>query len=140
MGVTTTGLNAIASLIAGAGVWNDFDDKTTGSGNAYLGVGDSGGSMVGFSAAQNTLIGTTNTKWKQCDSVAVTNNSIVFVATFAAGDAVFEWRENGIFNGSGSQTFGTAPYAMLTRASEDLINKTSDEVVVFTKTLVISSS
>lgn len=132
MGVTTHGLYAIASLIAGDGVWSAFS-----SANAYLGVGDG---QTAFNASQDTLIGTTNTKWKKCDSVTVTNNSIVFVATFATTDAVFTWYENGVFNGSGSQTFGTAPYAMVTRAQENLITKTSDEEVIFTKTLVISSA
>ena len=132
MGVTTTGLYAIADLIAGNGVWHAFS-----SANAYLGVG---AGQSAFTAGQTTLVGTTNTQWKACDSVTVTNNSIVFVATFATTDAVFTWYENGVFNGSGSHTFGTAPYAMITRAQENLITKTSDEEVVFTKTLVIASA
>jgi hypothetical protein len=134
MGVTNDGLNAIASLIADDGNWNGFS-----AANSYLAVGDG---QTAFSSSQHTLQASGSNKlWKQCDSVTVTANSMVFVATFAAADAVFTWYENGVFNASGAASFnGSAPNCMLTRAQENLITKTSNESVVLTKTIVIASA
>lgn len=67
------------------------------------------------------------------DSSTVTNNEIVYVATFEAGDATGSVREAGIFNAS---TAGT----MLCRTVFDVVNKAADDTLSVTWTITISAS
>ena len=123
MGVTERGLEAIASRMMLDDVISAFDVN-----NAALGVGDS---SAAFDNAQSNLLGT-NTFRKTMDDgyPQRTDNQITFKATFDADEAVFMWREEGIFN---DLTGGI----MLTRESETaILNKTAGMIVKFTKILI----
>lgn len=67
------------------------------------------------------------------DSTTVTDNQVVYVATFEAGDATGSVREAGIFNAS---TAGT----MLCRTVFDVVNKAADDTLSVTWTITISAS
>jgi hypothetical protein len=126
MSLTQAGWSAIASLMMGDGSVPAFNNA-----NARLAVGDSSNAFVN---TQTDLQSSANKTRKAMNSnyPSRSSNVITFQATFATGDANWQWNEDGIFNAA---TAGT----MLTRAVETLITKTSAVSVVFTKTLTIQS-
>jgi hypothetical protein len=65
--------------------------------NARIGVGDS---TIAAAATQTGLQAATNKTWKGMDSTypQVSNQTVVFRATFGAGDANYAWKEFTIVN------------------------------------------
>jgi len=67
------------------------------------------------------------------DSTTVTDNQVVYIATFESGDATGSVREAAVFNAS---TAGT----MLCRTVFDVVNKAADDTLSVTWTITISAS
>jgi hypothetical protein len=95
MPLTTAGRNHLASALTGGGI--PFD-----AANARLGVGDS---STAFAVGQTDLQAATNKLRKAVDGAPdVTGNVVTYVATFASGEANFNWREFGLFNAAAAGT------------------------------------
>ena len=84
-------------------------------------------------AAGNTTLGSQLGSREALDSSTVTNNEIVYVASFEAGDATGAVTEAGIFNAS---TGGT----MLCRTVFSVVNKAADDTLSVTWTITLSAS
>jgi len=67
------------------------------------------------------------------DSTTVTDNQVVYIATFESGDATGSVREAAVFNAS---TAGT----MLCRTVFDVVNKAADDTLSVTWSITISAS
>lgn len=91
MALTTAGIITITARITGTGT--PFDES-----NTYIGVGDG---TTAVDVGQTDLQGT-NTLRKAMDSgyPTVTDNVVVYQATFDTDEANFAWNEWGIFNAS----------------------------------------
>lgn len=116
--IVDTGLNFICDRMK--------DDETAmthmalGSGTTAAAAGDTSlGTQLG---SRNTLTSTT-----------VTNNEIVYVADFSAGDATGSVTEAGIFNAASAGT-------MLCRVVFSAVNKAADDTLQITWTISLSAS
>ena len=105
------GADEIWDLICGTGTPTKYDAS-----NAWLGVGDS---ATAAAAAQSNLQGS-NKKWNAMEATypQTSSQQAVFRASFAGGDANYQWNEWGIMNASGSGV-------MLNRKVENLGTKVS---------------
>ena len=91
------------------------------------------GSGSTAAAAGDTTLGSQLGSREALDSSTVTNNEIVYVASFEAGDATGAVTEAGIFNAS---TGGT----MLCRTVFSVVNKAADDTLSVTWTITLSAS
>jgi len=96
---------------------------------SHMGLGSGSTAADAADTDLETLLGARET----LDSTTVTNNTVVYVATFEAGDATGSVREAGIFNASTSGT-------MLCRTVFDVVNKAADDTLSVTWTITISAS
>ena len=96
---------------------------------SHMGLGSGSTAADAADTDLETLLGSRET----LDSTTVTNNTVVYVATFEAGDATGSVREAGIFNASTSGT-------MLCRTVFDVVNKAADDTLSVTWTITISAS
>ena len=88
------GINAVWTLVAGTG-GTKFDNT-----NAYIGVGDS---STTADPSQTGLQASTNKKYNAMDTSYPTygaSQKVTHRATFASGDANFQWQEITVANGS----------------------------------------
>ena len=100
--------------------------------NANLGVGGGAGANTAFAAAQTDLQGASKTR-KAMDATypSRATNVLTFRATFATGDANYNWLEWGVFNASSAGV-------MMSRKQEDLGTKTSAATWQLTATITLS--
>ena len=117
--VVDAGLDYIASRMEGVS-----EDVMS-----HMGLGSGSTAADAADTDLETLLGSR----EALDSTTVTNNEVVYVATFEAGDATGSVREAGIFNAS---TAGT----MLCRTVFDVVNKAADDTLSVTWTITISAS
>lgn len=96
---------------------------------SHMGLGSGSTAADAADTDLETLLGAR----EALDSTTVTNNQVVYVATFEAGDATGSVREAGIFNASTSGT-------MLCRTVFDVVNKAADDTLSVTWTITISAS
>lgn len=117
--VVDAGLDFIASRMAGTSS-DVMSHMALGSGTTAAAAGDTDlGSILG----SRELL----------DSVTVTDNTVVYVSSFEAGDATGAVTEAGIFNAA---TAGT----MLCRTVFSVVNKAADDTLSVTWTITISAS
>lgn len=116
--IVDTGLNFICDRMK--------DDETA---MTHMALGS--GSTA--AAAGDTTLGSQLGSREALDSSTVTNNEIVYVASFEAGDATGAVTEAGIFNAS---TGGT----MLCRTVFSVVNKAADDTLSVTWTITLSAS
>jgi mannitol-specific phosphotransferase system IIBC component len=116
--VVSTGLNYIASRM------KDASDTAMG----YMAVGT--GSTA--AASGDTALGTEVDR-NAFDSITVTNNTISYVASWAAGDGTAALTEAGIFNAASSGT-------MLARVVFATVNKGANDTLTITWTITLSAS
>ena len=117
--VVDAGLDYIASRMEGV----------TEAVMSHMGLGSGSTAADAADTDLETLLGSR----EALDSTTVTNNQIVYVATFEAGDATGSVREAGIFNAATSGT-------MLCRTVFDVVNKAADDTLSVTWTITISAS
>ena len=116
--IVDTGLNFICDRMK--------DDETA---MTHMALGS--GSTA--AAAGDTTLGTQLGSREALDSSTVTNNQIVYVASFEAGDATGAVSEAGIFNAS---TGGT----MLCRVVFSVVNKAADDTLSINWTIQLTAS
>jgi hypothetical protein len=117
--VVDAGLDYIASRMEG----------TTLDAMSHMGLGSGSTAADAADTDLETLLGSR----EALDSTTVTDNQVVYVATFEAGDATGSVREAGIFNAATSGT-------MLCRTVFDVVNKAADDTLSVTWTITISAS
>ena len=117
--VVDTGLDYIASRMK--------DATATAMTHMALGSGSTA------AAAGDTDLGSILGSRELLDSTTVTDNTVVYVSSFEAGDATGAVTEAGIFNAS---TGGT----MLCRTVFSVVNKAADDTMSVTWTITISAS
>ena len=117
--VVTTGLTYIASRMKDA------------SATAMTHMGLGSGTTVAAAGQTDlvTLLGSRET----LDSTTASSNTIVYVASFEAGDATGAVTEAGIFNASSGGT-------MLCRTKFNVVNKGADDTMNVTWTITLSAS
>ena len=91
------------------------------------------GSGTTAAAAGDTTLGTQLGSREALDSSTVTNNQIVYVASFEANDATGAVTECGLFNAS---TGGT----MLCRTVFSVVNKAADDTLTVNWTITLTAS
>jgi len=116
--IVDTGLNFICDRMK--------DDETA---MTHMALGS--GSTA--AAAGDTALGSQLGSREALDSSTVTNNQIVYVASFEAGDATGAVTEAGIFNAS---TGGT----MLCRTVFSVVNKAADDTLTVNWTITLTAS
>lgn len=117
--VVDAGLDFIASRMAGTSS-DVMSHMALGSGTTAAAAGDTDlGSILG----SRELL----------DSVTVTDNTVVYVSSFEAGDATGAVTEAGIFNAASAGT-------MLCRTVFSVVNKAADDTLSVTWTITISAS
>jgi hypothetical protein len=117
--VVTTGLNFIASRMEGV------SDSVM----SHMAIGEG----TTAAAANNTDLEQILGSREALDSTTNTNNTVVYVASFEAGDGTGPVTEAGIFNAS---TAGT----MLCRTVFSVVNKGADDTMTITWTITLSAS
>lgn len=116
--IVDTGLNFICDRMK--------DDETA---MTHMALGS--GSTA--AAAGDTALGSQLGSREALDSSTVTNNQIVYVASFEAGDATGAVTEAGIFNAA---TGGT----MLCRTVFSVVNKAADDTLTVNWTITLTAS
>ena len=116
--IVDTGLNFICDRMK--------DDETA---MTHMALGS--GSTA--AAAGDTTLGSQLGSREALDSSTVTNNQIVYVSSFEAGDATGAVTEAGIFNAS---TGGT----MLCRTVFSVVNKAADDTLTVNWTITLTAS
>ena len=91
------------------------------------------GSGSTAAAAGDTTLGSQLGSREALDSSTVTNNQIVYVASFEAGDATGAVTEAGIFNASSGGT-------MLCRTVFSVVNKAADDTLTVNWTITLTAS
>lgn len=91
------------------------------------------GSGTTAAAAGDTALGTQLGSRELLDSSTVTNNQIVYVASFEAGDATGAVTEAGIFNAASGGT-------MLCRTVFSVVNKAADDTLTVNWTITLTAS
>lgn len=114
--VVTAGKNYVASRMK----------DTTDTAMSHMSIGT--GSTA--AAAGDTALGTESDR-QALTSTTVTNNEVVYVATFGAGDGTGAITEAGVFNASSAGT-------MLCRTVFSVVNKGSDDSMTITWTVTVS--
>ena len=117
--VVTTGLNYIASRMKDATA-TAMTHMALGSGTTNAAAGQT--DLVTLLGAREAL-----------DSTTASSNTIVYVASFEAGDATGAVTEAGIFNAASSGT-------MLCRTKFNVVNKAADDTMNVTWTITLSAT
>jgi len=91
------------------------------------------GSGTTAPAAGNTALESQLGSREALDSSTVTNNQIVFISSFEAGDATGAVSEAGIFNAASGGT-------MLCRVTFSVVNKAADDVLSINWTITLTAS
>jgi len=116
--IVDTGLNFICDRMK--------DDETA---MTHMALGS--GSTA--AAAGDTSLGSQLGSREALDSSTVTNNQIVYVSSFEAGDATGAVTEAGIFNAASSGT-------MLCRTVFSVVNKAADDTLTVNWTITLTAS
>ena len=116
--IVDTGLNFICDRMK--------DDETA---MTHMALGS--GSTA--AAAGDTTLGSQLGSREVLDSSTVTNNQIVYVSSFEAGDATGAVTEAGIFNASSGGT-------MLCRTVFSVVNKAADDTLTVNWTITLTAS
>ena len=116
--IVDTGLNFICDRMK--------DDETA---MTHMALGS--GSTA--AAAGDTTLGSQLGSREAIDSSTVTNNQIVYVSSFEAGDATGAVTEAGIFNASSGGT-------MLCRTVFSVVNKAADDTLTVNWTITLTAS
>ena len=116
--IVDTGLNFICDRMK--------DDETA---MTHMALGS--GSTA--AAAGDTTLGSQLGSREALDSSTVTNNQIVYVSSFEAGDATGAVTEAGIFNASSGGT-------MLCRTVFSVVNKADDDTLTVNWTITLTAS
>ena len=116
--IVDTGLNFICDRMK--------DDETA---MTHMALGS--GSTA--AAAGDTSLGSQLGSREALDSSTVTNNQIVYVSSFEAGDATGAVTEAGIFNASSGGT-------MLCRTVFSVVNKAADDTLTINWTITLTAS
>ena len=116
--IVDTGLNFICDRMK--------DDETA---MTHMALGS--GSTA--AAAGDTSLGSQLGSREALDSSTVTNNQIVYVSSFEAGDATGAVTEAGIFNATSSGT-------MLCRTVFSVVNKAADDTLTVNWTITLTAS
>ena len=116
--IVDTGLNFICDRMK--------DDETA---MTHMALGS--GSTA--AAAGDTALGSQLGSREALDSSTVTNNQIVYVASFEAGDATGAVTEAGIFNAASGGT-------MLCRTVFSVVNKAADDTLTVNWTITLTAS
>ena len=116
--IVDTGLNFICDRMK--------DDETA---MTHMALGS--GSTA--AAAGDTTLGSQLGSREDLDSSTVTNNQIVYVSSFEAGDATGAVTEAGIFNASSGGT-------MLCRTVFSVVNKAADDTLTVNWTITLTAS
>jgi len=116
--IVDTGLNFICDRMK--------DDETA---MTHMALGS--GSTA--AAAGDTTLGSQLGSREALDSSTVTNNQIVYVSSFEAGDATGAVTEAGIFNASSGGT-------MLCRTVFSVVNKAADDTLTVNWTITLTAS
>lgn len=122
----------IENLIVDAGlnfICDRMKDDETAMTHMALGSGSTA------AAAGDTALGSQLGSREALDSSTVTNNQIVYVASFEAGDATGAVTEAGIFNAA-SGSSGT----MLCRTVFSVVNKAADDTLTVNWTITLTAS
>jgi len=117
--VVTTGLTYIASRMKDA----------TATAMTHMGLGSGTTTEAAGQTDLTTLLGSR----EALDSTTASSNTIVYVASFEAGDATGAVTEAGIFNASSSGT-------MLCRTKFNVVNKAADDTMNVTWTITLSAT
>lgn len=91
------------------------------------------GSGTTAPAAGNTALESQLGSREALDSSTVTNNQIVYISSFEAGDATGAVSEAGIFNAASGGT-------MLCRVTFSVVNKAADDVLSINWTITLTAS
>lgn len=126
MGLT----NAMRDLIA-TGIATGTISPAFNSANAYIGVGNGAGA---FAAAQTDLLGASKFR-KGMDGTYPQQaaNVLTYRASYALGEANFDWNEWGVFNHASAGT-------MFNRKPETLGTKAATQSWQFTVTLTLTAA
>ena len=117
--VVTTGLTYIASRMKDA----------TATAMTHMGLGSGTTTEAAGQTDLTTLLGSR----EALDSTTASSNTIVYVASFEAGDATGAVTEAGIFNAASSGT-------MLCRTKFNVVNKAADDTMNVTRTITLSAT
>ena len=120
----------IENLIVDAGlnfICDRMKDDETAMTHMALGSGSTA------AAAGDTALGSQLGSREALDSSTVTNNQIVYVASFEAGDATGAVTEAGIFNAASGGT-------MLCRTVFSVVNKAADDTLTVNWTITLTAS
>jgi hypothetical protein len=117
--VVTTGLTYIASRMKDA----------TATAMTHMGLGSGTTTEAAGQTDLTTLLGSR----EALDSTTASSNTIVYVASFEAGDATGAVTEAGIFNAASSGT-------MLCRTKFNVVNKAADDTMNVTWTITLSAT
>ena len=117
--VVTAGLTFIASRMKDA----------TASAMSHMGLGSGTTTEAASQTDLTTLLGSR----EALDSTTASSNTIVYVASFEAGDATGAVTEAGIFNAASSGT-------MLCRTKFNVVNKAADDTMNVTWTITLSAT
>ena len=120
----------INNLIVDAGL-NFICDRMKNDETAMSHMGLGSGTTA--PAAGNTTLESQLGSRETLDSSTVTNNQIVYVSSFEAGDATGAVSEAGIFNAASGGT-------MLCRVSFSVVNKAADDVLSINWTITLTAS
>jgi len=117
--VVSTGLTYIASRMKDA----------TATAMTHMGLGSGTTTEAAGQTDLTTLLGSR----EALDSTTASSNTIVYVASFEAGDATGAVTEAGIFNAASSGT-------MLCRTKFNVVNKAADDTMNVTWTITLSAT
>ena len=117
--VVTAGLTFIASRMKDA----------TATAMTHMGLGSGTTTEAAGQTDLTTLLGSR----EALDSTTASSNTIVYVASFEAGDATGAVTEAGIFNAASSGT-------MLCRTKFNVVNKAADDTMNVTWTITLSAT
>ena len=117
--VVTAGLTFIASRMKDA----------TASAMSHMGLGSGTTTEAASQTDLTTLLGSR----EALDSTTASSNTIVYVASFEAGDATGAVTEAGIFNAASSGS-------MLCRTKFNVVNKAADDTMNVTWTITLSAT
>ncbi len=117
--VVTTGLTYIASRMKDASA----------TAMTHMGLGSGTTTEAAGQTDLTTLLGSR----EALDSTTASSNTIVYVASFEAGDATGAVTEAGIFNAASSGT-------MLCRTKFNVVNKAADDTMNVTWTITLSAT
>ena len=126
------GITRLLNLLTAQGATQAYDAT-----HSRIGVGDDATAAVATQTDLQAAAGSAHRQFKLVSSgPTVSGQTVTWVATFAAAEAVFHWQEFGLDVGTADGTTVVAP--MLNRKVADNGTKSNGPVWVITMTLTIS--